>query len=188
MNEILAEPKSHVATILAADAVGYSRAMSRDEAAALAALAASRRIIDSAVEAHSGRIFATAGDSVLAEFADGPAAVDCAVAIQRGLSAGADQVLVYRIGVHRGRVYADGDDLLGDAVNIAARLESMANAGGVFISGQVGEALGNWHGPEIEELGLQILRNIRNPVRVARLRLGRLEPEPGFGNGSSDWR
>src|SRR4051794_29798084 len=125
--------QSRNAAVLAADAANYSRAMSADEPSALAALLASRAVIDPAIAAQGGRIFSTGGDSVLAEFPDPRAAVAAAVAIQRGLAgkAARGEALAYRIGVHAGRVFPQGDDLLGDAVNIAARLEGLAFPGGV---------------------------------------------------------
>ena len=102
-------------TVLAADAANYSRAMSLDERRALAALTASRAVIDAAIEANGGRIFSTGGDSVLAEFPLARGAVTCAVDAQRLLAeakAGGTETLPYRIGIHSGHVYPNGDDLL----------------------------------------------------------------------------
>jgi adenylate cyclase len=169
---------SRTATVLAADASGYSRAMSQDEARALAALAASRAIIDSMVAARQGRIFSTGGDSVLAEFTSSEEAVLCGRQIQEGLASASrtgEEVLPYRIGIHAGRVYPNGSDLLGETVNIAARLESIANPGGICISRVIRERIAPTSGLDIEEIGLQVLKGIRDPIKVARIRLG--EPE-----------
>jgi adenylate cyclase len=164
--------------ILVADAVGYSRAMSRDEAAALGAFGASRRLIDPLIRQHGGRIFATAGDSILAEFGCADGAVGCAVAIQRGietaLAAGA-LLMRFRIGVHLGPVHRVETDLLGATVNIAARLEGLSNTGGICISAAVRDALGSLDGLVLEPVGQRILKNIEAPIEVLRIRLG----EPG---------
>ncbi|MEZ5905079.1 MAG: adenylate/guanylate cyclase domain-containing protein [Geminicoccaceae bacterium] len=172
------ESGSPEAAILVADAVGYSRAMSRDEGAALDAFGASRRLIDPLIREHGGRIFATAGDSVLAEFAQADGAVGCAVAIQRGVEAAiaAGALLMrFRMGVHLGPVHRVANDLLGDTVNVAARLEGLSNTGGVCISATVRDALGSLDGLALEPIGQRILKNIEAPIEVLRIRLG----EPG---------
>jgi adenylate cyclase len=171
--------RSHFAAILAADAVGFSRAMSRDEIFALRALSASRAVIDAAIGGRGGRIFATGGDSVLAEFSNAADAVAAAVDVQHGLAAAAGPVLEYRIGVHCGLVHPHGNDLLGDTVNIASRLESLAYSGGICISAQAHDAAGNALDLELVEIGPQVLKNILDPVRVLRVRVG--EPEPVDG-------
>jgi adenylate cyclase len=174
---------SRIATVLAADASGYSRAMSQNESRALAALAASRAIIDRTVAARQGRIFSTGGDSVLAEFASSDEAVMCGRDIQVGLASALQtgaEVLPYRIGIHSGRVHPNGTDLLGETVNIAARLESIANPGGICISRTIRDRIGPAPGLDIEEIGLQVLKGIREPIKVARIRLG--EPEPVRGH------
>lgn len=156
------------AAILATDAVGFSRSMSVDELRTVQALAESRRVMDPLIAAHGGRIFSTAGDSVLAAFDDPQAAVAAALAIQVALAdtTGAPR-LVYRVGVSYGSVIADGEDLLGDTVNIAARLEATAPAGGICISGEVHERLGEDAG-EWQDLGLRHLKNLLRPVRIFR--------------------
>ena len=145
-----------LAAIFAADVAGYSRLMNQDEAQTLRALAAAREVMDSLIGEHGGRIANTAGDSVLAEFPSAVDAVQCAVAVQEKLaeaSAGEaeDRRLLFRIGVHVGDVVIRGGDLLGDGVNIAARLEGLANPGGIAISGaahgHVRKALAGLHGP-----------------------------------------
>ena len=173
-----------LATILAADAVGYSRAMSRDEALALRALSASRSIFYEEIERRGGRVFSTAGDSVLAEFPSASRAVETAIAIQRRMqdAAGTTAVLTYRIGIHHGAVHPHGGDLLGDAVNIAARIESLAFPGGICLSGQVLEAASGTFDAQLVEMGPQVLKNILGPVRVLRCRVG--EPEPANGDAA----
>jgi TolB-like protein len=156
------------AAVLAADAVGYSHAVESDEALALRALANSRRIIDALVEERGGRIFNTAGDSVLAEFRRPAEAVGCGLAVQERLRAGDGPLLTFRIGISQGEVIADGDDLLGATVNVAARLEAMAPAGGLCITGAVRDAIGDGAGPGWQDLGLRHLKNITRPVRVFR--------------------
>jgi adenylate cyclase len=165
-------------TVLAADAANYSRAMSLDERRALAALAASRAVIDASIAANGGRIFSTGGDSVLAEFPLAGSAVQCAVEVQRSLAEGkarGAEALPYRIGIHVGHVYPSGGDLLGETVNIAARLESLAYPGGVCLSDKVLDALEPGQDFRIEGIGAQTLKGIREPVKVARIRLG--EPD-----------
>jgi adenylate cyclase len=171
--------QSRTATVLVADAANYSRAMSADEVSALAALQASRAIIDPSIADHGGRIFSTGGDSVLAEFASARAAVACACAIQRKLAppSGRGEALLYRIGVHEGRVYPQGVDLLGDAVNIAARLEGLAYPGGVCVSDRVEAQIGDL-AAVVEPLGARVLKGIREPIRVFRIRLGEPAPSP----------
>src|SRR3954449_1014431 len=129
-----------LSAIFAADVAGYSRMMSQAEAGTLRALAAAREVMDRLIGEHGGRIANTAGDSVLAEFPSAVDAVQCAVAVQENLtevSAGVpeDRRLQFRIGIHVGDVVVGGADLLGDGVNIAARLEGLAEPGGIAISG-----------------------------------------------------
>src|SRR5215813_10429814 len=130
-----------LAAILAADVVGYSRLMEIDEAGTLAALKARRRdVLDPLVAKHQGRIFKTTGDGVLVEFASAVNAVQCAVDLQQGMAAAngdqpQDLHIVLRIGVTLGDVMVEGSDLYGDGVNIAARLETGADPGGILVSG-----------------------------------------------------
>jgi adenylate cyclase len=131
-----------LAAIFAADEAGYSRLMSLDEVGTLRALTAHREVMDRLITEHGGRIANTAGDSVIAEFPSAVDAVQCAVEIQKELtnlntSEEAGRALRFRIGVHVGDVMVRGSDVLGDGVNIAARLESLAEPGGVCISGDV---------------------------------------------------
>lgn len=169
--------KRRLTAILAADAVGYSRHMSIDEERTLKVLAAQRTIIDRIIVSHSGRIISTAGDSVLAEFASSVEAVRCAVEIQEALetrNAGLpeDERLVFRIGVNLGDVMVDGADILGDGVNVAARLEGIADPGGVCISSSVYDQIAGKLSLGFVDLGEKSLKNIARPIRVYRFDRG----------------
>src|SRR5712664_1766676 len=162
--------------ILCADVYGYSRLMGGDEEATLVTLTAHRKIIDSLIEQHHGRFVNSAGDSVLAEFASVVEAVNCAVDIQTALKAEnarlpPERRMEFRIGVNLGDVMVEGDQIYGDGVNVAARLESLAEPGGICISGSVHEQLGNKLALSYEDLGEQAVKNIAKPVRVLRLML-----------------
>jgi len=160
--------------ILCADVYGYSRLMGEDEEATLRTLSSHRRLIDSLIEQHRGRFVNSAGDSVLAEFASVVNAVECAVAIQSKLKAEnanlpSDCLMEFRIGVNLGDVMVEGEQIYGDGVNVAARLESLADAGGICISGSVHEQLGNKLALTYEDLGERTVKNIAKPVRVFRV-------------------
>jgi adenylate cyclase len=129
-----------LAAIFCADVFGYSRLMGEDEEATLRALTSHRKLIDSQIEQHHGRFVNSAGDSVLAEFASVVEAVNCAVDIQTGLRAQnanlrPERQMEFRIGVNLGDVMVEGEQIYGDGVNIAARLESLGEPGGICISG-----------------------------------------------------
>ena len=129
-----------LSAIFAADVEGYSRLMGRDEVGTLRTLTAYRVIVDRLIASHRGRIFNTAGDSILADFASAVDAVQCAVAVQDAISREnadrpADEQMRFRIGAHVGDIIVQGDNLFGDAVNIAARLEALAEPGGICVSG-----------------------------------------------------
>jgi adenylate cyclase len=171
--------KRKLTTILAADVEGYSRHIDIDEEATLKTLSGYRQIIDGLIARHEGRLFGSAGDSVLAEFGSAVEAVRCAIAIQEELTTRNTELpderrMRYRIGVNLGDVVVDGENLLGDGVNVASRLERMAEPSGICISGTVFEQVKNRLSVGFEDLGPQELRNIREPVRVYRVRL---EPE-----------
>ncbi len=160
--------------ILAADVAGYGRLMDVDEEATLRTLKAYRQIIDGLVASHRGRVFGAAGDSVIAEFASPVEAVRCAVDIQRSVEESnadlpEDRRMRFRIGVNLGDVMVEGDDLLGDGVNVAARLEGLADAGGICISegayAQVKKTLDLGY----EFLGKHKVKNIEEPVPVYRV-------------------
>jgi class 3 adenylate cyclase len=165
--------KRRLTAILAADAVGYSRQMSENEEATLQVLTAQRAIIDRLIAAHEGRIFTTAGDSVIAEFPSSVEAVRCAVEIQEALltrneSVPDSQRLEFRIGVNLGDVMVDGADILGDGVNVAARLESIAEPGGICIASSVYDQIVGKVSLGFVDLGEKALKNITRPIRVYR--------------------
>ena len=133
----MSQVQRKLTTILAADAAGYSGSMEANEVRTLEALRASRAVFQQFISRHHGRIANTAGDGLIAEFPSVVEAVQCAIEVQRELGAEAHSGLRFRIGVHLGDVIVDGDDLLGEGVNLAARLQSMAEPGGILISQQV---------------------------------------------------
>src|SRR5260221_1115933 len=163
-----------LAAIFAADIAGYSRLMARDEVGTLARLKACRAIIDELIAAHRGRIFNTAGDSVVADFASAVDAVQCAVAVQAATATenaggAVDEPMQLRIGVHVGDVIVDGENLLGDGVNIAARLEALAEAGAICISAAARDHIGNKLPLGFDDLGDQQVKNITQAIRVYRV-------------------
>jgi adenylate cyclase len=164
-----------LAAILSADAAGYSRLMGEDEAATLQTLTAFRAVIAAFVQQHRGRVVDTPGDNLLAEFASVLDAMQCAVAIQRELhiknaSLPLQRRMNFRVGINLGDVIVDGERIYGDGVNIAARLESMAEAGGICISGSVYEQIKTKVALGYEDIGLQAVKNIAEPVHVYRVR------------------
>jgi len=167
-------------TILAADVVGYSRLVGLDEEGTIARLKALREeLIDPTIAKHRGRIVMTAGDGFLAEFPSVVGAVRNAVEMLRALTernagAGEELRIEYRVGINLGDIVIDGDDILGDGVNIAARLESLANPGGICISGDVFHLIEGKLDLGFEDMGEQWVKNIEKPVRVYRVLL---EPE-----------
>ncbi len=170
-----------LAAILAADVVGYSRLLGADEAGTLDSLRALRRdVVDPMMTEHGGRVFKTTGDGLLAEFPSAVQALRCAIAIQerqRPDAAG----LQLRIGLHQGDVVIEGDDLLGDGVNIAARIEPLAEPGGIAMSARVREDAAGKIALDVEDLGTPELKNIAQPIRVFRVRLGAPErPAPAL--------
>jgi TolB-like protein/class 3 adenylate cyclase/Tfp pilus assembly protein PilF len=176
-----------LAAILATDVVGYSRLMEADEAGTLAALKAHREeLIDPGVAEHHGRIVKLMGDGALVEFASVVDAVACAVAIQDGMAARNEDIpedhrIEFRIGVHLGDVMVEDDDLYGDGVNVAARLEGLAEPGGICISQQAYDQVETKLDLAYEDLGEQQVKNIARPVRAYRVRRdGEAPPEPEF--------
>ena len=160
--------------ILCADVYGYSRLMGRDEEATLRTLSSYRKLVDSLIEQHRGRFVNSAGDSVLAEFVSVVNAVQCAVAIQNTLQAENGEVppekrMQFRIGVNLGDVMVEGEQIYGDGVNVAARLESLADPGGICISGTVHEQIRDKLALAYQDLGDQEVKNIARPIRVYRV-------------------
>jgi adenylate cyclase len=166
--------------IFAADVAGYSRLMSHNEVETLHTLTAHREVMDRLIAEHSGRIANTAGDSVLAEFPSAVDAVQCAIDVQHALSqtnedAPEERRLRFRIGVHVGDVMVSGGDLLGDGINVAARLQGLADPGGICVSeaayGYVHKVLPL----DFADLGPQSVKNIHEPIRAYALK-GPLQP------------
>jgi adenylate cyclase len=161
-------------TILAADIAEYSRLMRADEDATMRALGACRAVIDGLVAEHRGRIANTAGDAVLAEFPSVGDGLACALAMQRAMSAENAEVpserrMQFRIGLHLGDVMTRHGDLFGDAVNIAARLEALADPGGICVSAAVREHVGTRIAATFTDIGAQQVKNIADPVHVFRV-------------------
>ena len=166
-----------LAAILAADVVGYSRMMSNDEQGTLSLLRTLRsEVFDPRVQQFGGRIFKTTGDGAMAEFGSAVDAVQCSVQIQRELAqrnSGArdDQQMALRIGVSLGDVVVDGDDLYGNGVNVAARMEGLAESGSICVSGNVQEQIVNTLDVTVEDLGEQRVKNIDRPIRCYQVLL-----------------
>jgi TolB-like protein/class 3 adenylate cyclase len=195
-----------LAAILAADVVGFSRLMGVDEAGTARALRGHREAISPIITEQGGRIVKTIGDGVLLEFPSVVAAVACAAAIQRlmaerNAAAPADQRMLFRIGINLGDVLIEGDDILGDGVNVAARLEEISEAGGICISEDVYRQIDGKVDISFTDMGLQHLKNIARPLRTYQVHLEQIMPlrSPGpalpnrpsiavlpFGNMSSD--
>ncbi len=167
-----------MAAILAADVVGYSRLMERDEAATLALLKSRRiAVLEPLVAQHQGRVFKITGDGVLVEFGSTVNAVQCAVDLQAKMAAANSEQpdespIVLRIGVNLGDVLIEGSDLYGDGINIAARLEGLAEPGGILISGAAYDQVRNKVKANFEDLGARAMKNIAEPVRTYRIGLG----------------
>jgi TolB-like protein/class 3 adenylate cyclase len=168
-----------LAAILSADVVGYSRLMGIDEAGTVSRLNALRReLIDPTIAAHSGRIVKLMGDGALVEFASAVDAVTCAIEIQRKLrdhdaSRSEADPIRFRIGINVGDIIIEGDDILGDGVNVAARIEGIAETGGISISEDAWRQVQGKVAANFVDAGEQSLKNIAKPVRVYRLELGR---------------
>ena len=166
-----------LAAILAADMVGYSRLMEADETGTLARLKTHRlELIDPALAKNKGRLIKTAGDSMLVEFASVADAVACAVEIQRRMArrnadVAAARQIQFRIGINLGDVISEDGDIFGDGVNVAARLQELAEPGGIFVSGAIRDQVGDRLGVGFDDLGEQSVKNLARPIRVFRVRL-----------------
>jgi len=163
-----------LAAILAADVVGYSRLMEADEAGTARTLSEHRAAADPLVAEHAGRIVKTTGDGVLIEFASVVGAVQCAVALQklmaeRNAGVPSERRMEWRVGVHLGDILIDGEDILGDGVNLAARLEGIAEPGGICISEDAFRQVRGKIEAEFADIGEQSLKNIARPLRVYRV-------------------
>src|ERR1700752_4253735 len=166
-----------LAAVLAADVVGYSRLMGADEEGTLARLKAIRKeLVDLTITKHRGRIAKTTGDGMLVEFASAVDAVRGGVEIQRGMaersaSVPQDQRIEFRIGIHVGDIIIDDNDIFGDGVNVAARLEAIAEPGGVCISNDAYRQVRGKVDIVCDDMGPQSLKNIAEPMQAWRVRL-----------------
>ena len=164
-----------LAAILVADVVGYSRLMGQDESGTLRRIKAARRdVVDPNIHACRGRVVKTTGDGILVEFPSAVEAVRCAVAVQRTMAErnaelAPDKRIEFRVGVHQGDIVVDDQDIFGDGVNVAARLETLSEGGGVCISGRVHEDLAGRLELPFDDQGEQQVKNIARPVRVYAL-------------------
>jgi class 3 adenylate cyclase len=160
-----------LATILSADVAGYSRLMGTNEEATVQALRGHRAVFDALLKQHHGRVFNTAGDAILAEFPSAVEAVRCATEIQSALQTRnehlpADQKMLFRMGINLGDVVVQGGDLLGDGVNVASRIQTVAPPGGICISGSVYDQIQNKLSLQFKPLGDQQFKNIGQPIRT----------------------
>ncbi len=173
-----------LAAILAADVVGYSRLMGQDEAGTLAQLRVHRReLIDPNIAERKGRIVKTTGDGILIEFPSVVEAVACAVAVQRGMAernAGTpeEQRIVFRVGINLGDIIVEDDDIHGDGVNVAARLEALADPGGICVAAIVHDQVRDKLDLSFDDMGEQALKNIARPLRVYRVQIGTSPTSP----------
>ncbi|MCZ6859489.1 MAG: adenylate/guanylate cyclase domain-containing protein [Alphaproteobacteria bacterium] len=170
----LTDVKRKLAVILAADAEGYTWLMHEAEEPTLQTLTEYREIINGLIARHDGRIFGTAGDSVVAEFGGAVEAVRCALSIQEELAVhnmelSDDCKLRFRVGINVGDVMAKGDDLFGDAINVAARLEELAEPGGICVSASVFEQVKHKISLSFEDIGPQAVKNVAEPVPAFRI-------------------
>ena len=180
---VSSEVQRKLTTILAADAVGYSRLMEADEVRVYDKLHAARAVFAKLIERHNGRIANTAGDGLIAEFPSVVEAVQCAIEVQRELEdqrRGPAEPLRFRIGIHLGDVIVDGDDLIGEGVNLAARLETMAEPGGILISQQVYDQVHAKLSVGFDYLGEKRPKNYSEDVPVYRISKGNSKGWSGF--------
>ena len=166
--------KRKLTAILSADVEGYSRLMGEDEEATVSKLTAYREVLKSLIQQHNGRVIDSPGDNLLAEFASVVDAVQCALAVQKEIKTCNEELsenrkMQFRIGINLGDVIEDREDIYGDGVNIAARLESLADPGGICISESVRTAVGNKLQVGFESMGEQQVKNIAEPVAVYRV-------------------
>src|SRR5271165_1909654 len=174
----LARDHRRLAAIVSADVVGYSLLMGRDDSATLAGLKAHRReFIDPKIAEYGGRIVKTTGDGLLLEFPSVVDAVRCAVDVQRGMaerntSVPPEQRIEFRVGINVGDIIIDGDDIFGDGVNVAARLQTLAEPGGICVSRVVRDQVLDKLSFAFEDLGAQQVKNIARPVDAYRVDLG----------------
>ena len=181
----------HLAALIHADVVGYSRLMAADETTTVKSVRGLQGIVEGIVRQHRGRLVDFTGDAFLAEFPSAVDAASAALAIQRenevqGANTPEDRRLLLRIGVHAGEVRAEGERIYGDAIHVAARLQTLAEPGGVCVSGTLHEQLAGKLAVRVRDLGAQTLRNLARPVQALAISLdtaeaaGQSAPVPGF--------
>ncbi len=179
----MARDQRRLAAIVSLDVAGYSRLMGTDDSGTLAALKGHRReLIDPKIAEHDGRIVKTTGDGLLLEFPSVVDAVRCAVDVQRGMAErnadiAPDQRLDFRIGINVGDIIIDGDDIFGDGVNVAARLQTLAEPGGICVSRVVRDQVLDKLSFTFDDLGSQQVKNIARPVDAYRVDLGSVAPQ-----------
>jgi adenylate cyclase len=199
MNSARERVERRLAAVLAADVAGYSRLMGADEEGTHAALTALRReVSDPKIADHHGRIVKTTGDGLLVEFASVVDAVRCAVEFQRAIALRNDGIakerrIEFRIGINLGDVIIDGEDIYGDGVNVAARLEALAQPGGICVSRVVRDEVRDKVEFGFADFGEQQVKNIARPVPVYRIPLAGTRPplpSPACGGGYTNihWR
>src|SRR6188474_2826941 len=177
----LAREQRKLAAIVAADVVGYSRLMGRDESATLARLRKNRsERLDPVLANYGGRLVKLTGDGALVEFASAVDALSAAIEFQQAMADAnrdqpADTALVFRMGLHLGDLIVDGDDLYGDGVNVAARLEGEAPGGGIVVSGNVHDAVVGRVKATFDDLGRLALKNIERPIQAFCVRWNPVE-------------
>src|SRR5246127_2482491 len=165
-----------LAAIVSADVAGYSRLMGRDESGTLAALKAIRlKVVDPSIASHGGRIVKTTGDGLLLEFPSVVNAVRCAVEVQTAMASKTvdvpeDRKITFRIGINIGDIIIEGDDIFGDGVNVAARVENECEPGSVYLSGSAFEQVRGKTAFAFDDLGARSLKNIDQPVRLYAVR------------------
>jgi adenylate cyclase len=186
--------KRRLTTVLCADVAGYARLMEADEAGTLATLRRFRASMATLVERHDGRVVNTWGDAVLAEFPSVVEAVQCAVEIQQELTTENGPLpefkrMQFRIGINVGDVMVEGDDIYGEGVNIAARLQDIAEPGGILVSGSVYDQVHNKLSIGFDFLGEQQVKNVSTPVTSYRVAIGKVASDLGSAQSSrSDGR
>src|SRR5229473_2397988 len=173
-----------LAAILAADVAGYSRLIGADEQGTLNRLRAIREdVIDPKIAEHRGRLVKTTGDGILVEFSSVVDALRCATEIQNAIldssaGIGVEKRVEFRIGINVGDIVVEDEDIFGDGVNVAARLEGLAEPGGICVSARVREDVAGRLDLTFDDIGEQNLKNIARPVRVYRVRLATVENTP----------
>src|SRR5262249_39051440 len=176
-----------LAAIFAADIAGYSRLMGTEEEGTLRQLKAHRKeLVDPKIVEHRGRIVKTTGDGMLVEFVSVVDAVRCAVDIQRGMTernaeVQADKRIEFRIGINVGDIIIDGDDIFGDGVNVAARLEALADPGGIMVASNVHDQVRDKLSFDFQDMGEQAVKNILRPVGVHRVQLDEIAAPSRMG-------